>query len=83
MCNYLMFNPRNSYNLYSIKFFISLCNSDCLVPGDGGSQMEAKLDKPSVVHIWCTRRTNDWYSLWLNLELLTPYVLDCFIDNIR
>jgi len=54
-----------------------------VVPGDGGSQVEARLNKPSVVHIWCTQMTTEWYSLWLNLELLAPYILDCFIDNIR
>lgn len=54
-----------------------------LVPGDGGCQFEAKLDKPNVRHIFCTHKTENWYSLWLNLELLGPYILDCFIDNIK
>lgn len=54
-----------------------------LVPGDGGSQYEALLDKPSVVHRWCTRKTSSWFPLWLNLELLAPLAFDCFIDNIR
>jgi lysophospholipase-3 len=54
-----------------------------LVPGDGGSQFEAILNKPKVVHIWCSKQTSSWFSLWLNLELLAPYVLDCFVDNMR
>lgn len=54
-----------------------------LVPGDGGSQFEATLDKPSVVHRFCQRKTTEWFELWLNLELLAPFVLDCFIDNMR
>lgn len=54
-----------------------------LVPGDGGSQFEARLDKPSVQHIFCTYKTENWYSLWLNLELLGPYILDCFVDNMK
>ena len=53
------------------------------VPGDGGSQYEAKLDKPSVVHWLCTKKTDDWYPLWLNLELLAPYAVDCFVDNMK
>lgn len=54
-----------------------------LVPGDGGSQFEARLDKPTVQHIFCTHKTDNWYSLWLNLELLGPYILDCFVDNMK
>lgn len=54
-----------------------------LVPGDGGSQVEAMLDKPEVVHYFCDKKTNDFFDLWLNLELLVPYVLDCWVDNMR
>ena len=52
------------------------------MPGDGGSQFEAEIDKPSVVHIWCTKKSK-WFSLWLNLEQLAPYVIDCFVDNMK
>ncbi|XP_043563102.1 group XV phospholipase A2 [Chiloscyllium plagiosum] len=54
-----------------------------LVPGDLGNQLEAKLNKPSVVHYMCTKKTDDYFTLWLNLELLLPLVIDCWIDNIR
>ncbi|XP_041446024.1 phospholipase A2 group XV isoform X2 [Xenopus laevis] len=54
-----------------------------LVPGDLGNQLEAKLDKPSVVHYMCSKKTNYYFTLWLNLELLLPVVIDCWIDNIR
>ncbi|XP_065213421.1 phospholipase A2 group XV-like [Planococcus citri] len=54
-----------------------------LVPGDGGSQMEAKLDKPAVVHYVCDKKTTDYFSLWLNMELLVPVVIDCLIDNMK
>ncbi|XP_067905709.1 group XV phospholipase A2 [Heterodontus francisci] len=54
-----------------------------LVPGDLGNQLEAKLNKPSVVHYLCTKKTADYFTLWLNLELLLPLVIDCWIDNIR
>ena len=35
------------------------------------------------MHYWCERRTDDWFPLWLNIELLAPYVLDCTVDNLR
>ncbi|XP_055933165.1 phospholipase A2 group XV-like isoform X1 [Argiope bruennichi] len=54
-----------------------------LVPGDGGSQMEAKLDKPETVHYFCNKKTDTFFNLWLNLELLVPYVVDCWVDNMR
>lgn len=25
----------------------------------------------------------DFFNVWLNLELLVPYVIDCWIDNVR
>ncbi|XP_044617124.1 lysosomal phospholipase A and acyltransferase isoform X5 [Equus asinus] len=54
-----------------------------LVPGDLGNQLEAKLDKPTVVHYLCSKRTDKYFTLWLNLELLLPVIIDCWIDNIR
>lgn len=54
-----------------------------LVPGDGGSQIEAKLNKSNVVHYLCQKTSSDFFSLWLNLELLVPLVIDCFVDNMR
>ncbi|XP_029419839.1 group XV phospholipase A2 isoform X2 [Nannospalax galili] len=54
-----------------------------LVPGDLGNQLEAKLDKPKVVHYLCSKRTDSYFTLWLNLELLLPVIIDCWIDNIR
>lgn len=54
-----------------------------LVPGDLGNQLEAKLNKPSVVHYMCSKKTDYYFTLWLNLELLLPLIIDCWIDNIR
>ncbi|XP_038596694.1 phospholipase A2 group XV isoform X1 [Tachyglossus aculeatus] len=54
-----------------------------LVPGDLGNQLEAKLDKPTVVHYLCSKKTDSYFTLWLNLELLLPIIIDCWIDNIR
>uniref|UniRef100_A0A7N5KL55 Phospholipase A2 group XV n=1 Tax=Ailuropoda melanoleuca TaxID=9646 RepID=A0A7N5KL55_AILME len=53
------------------------------LPGDLGNQLEAKLDKPTVVHYLCSKRTDSYFTLWLNLELLLPVIIDCWIDNIR
>ncbi|XP_021917682.1 group XV phospholipase A2-like isoform X1 [Zootermopsis nevadensis] len=54
-----------------------------LVPGDGGSQVEAKLHKDRVVHYLCEKTTQDFFNIWLNMELLVPLVIDCWIDNMR
>jgi lysophospholipase-3 len=53
-----------------------------VVPGLLGSQLQAKLDKPNVVHSYCSK-TSDWYTLWLNVEQLLPFVINCFVDNAR
>ncbi|KAH0953681.1 hypothetical protein HN011_005543 [Eciton burchellii] len=53
------------------------------VPGDGGSQVEAKINKTSVVHYICEKISSDYFNLWLNMELLVPVVIDCFIDNLK
>lgn len=54
-----------------------------LVPGDGGSQVEAKLNKTSVVHYLCEKTSSNYFNIWLNLELLVPIIIDCWIDNIK
>ncbi|XP_045597360.2 lysosomal phospholipase A and acyltransferase isoform X1 [Procambarus clarkii] len=54
-----------------------------LIPGDGGSQIEAKLDKPSIIHYICQKKSDYWFDLWLNMELLLPVVIDCWVDNMR
>lgn len=53
------------------------------VPGDGGSQLEAKLNKTSVVHYLCEKVSTEYFNIWLNLELLVPVVIDCWIDNMK
>ncbi|KAI8428336.1 hypothetical protein MSG28_002528 [Choristoneura fumiferana] len=54
-----------------------------LIPGDGGSQLEAKLNKTSVVHYICAKTSTDYFNIWLNLELLVPFVIDCWVDNLK
>ncbi|KAK6982637.1 group XV phospholipase A2 [Biomphalaria glabrata] len=54
-----------------------------LIPGDGGSQLVAKLNKTSAPHFICRKYTKDYESIWINLEELLPQVIDCFVDNMR
>ncbi|KAH9636976.1 hypothetical protein HF086_008237 [Spodoptera exigua] len=54
-----------------------------LIPGDGGSQLEAKLNKTNVVHYICAKTSPDYFNIWLNLELLVPFVIDCWVDNLK
>ncbi|XP_053127108.1 phosphatidylcholine-sterol acyltransferase isoform X5 [Hemicordylus capensis] len=54
-----------------------------LVPGCLGNQLEAKLDKPDVVNWACYRRTEDYFTIWLNLNMFLPLGVDCWIDNTR
>lgn len=53
-----------------------------VVPGDGGSQVEAKLNKPSTIHYYC-EKTADFFNIWLNPKLLVPLVIECWIDNVK
>lgn len=51
-----------------------------LVPGDGGCQIEARLNKTTSPHWYCYKQS-DWYTLWLSglqLELV-----ECMVDNMR
>ncbi|KAK3247169.1 hypothetical protein CYMTET_43324 [Cymbomonas tetramitiformis] len=53
-----------------------------ILPGDGGCQLEAKLDKPQTVHFFCSKKS-DWFTLWLSVAQLAPKEVDCWSDNIR
>lgn len=56
-------------------------NPIILIPGDGGSRIQAKLDRQKAAHVYCERKTNDWFDLWLNLSLLVPFALDCWVEK--
>ncbi|RZC35361.1 uncharacterized protein BDFB_006944 [Asbolus verrucosus] len=77
------------YNLKVLCLFLFIesifagLNPIVLIPGDGGSQVEAKLNKSSTVHYICEKTTSDYFNIWLNMELLVPLVIDCWIDNIK
>lgn len=36
-----------------------------------------------MVHYICAKTSADYFNIWLNLELLVPFVIDCFVDNTR
>ncbi|XP_055848995.1 phospholipase A2 group XV-like [Episyrphus balteatus] len=52
------------------------------IPGDGGNQLDAQLNKTSSVHVYCQKHA-DWFNIWLNLELLVPLIIGCWIDNVK
>ena len=52
-----------------------------IVPGDGSNILEARLNKPSAPHWYCSK-TSDWYRLWLNTANLLS-ATSCWADNIR
>jgi lysophospholipase-3 len=52
-----------------------------IVPGDGSNQLEAKLNKPSTLHFYCSK-TADWFRLWLDTTHLLAGT-ECWADNIK
>lgn len=54
-----------------------------IVPGNLGNRLEAKIDKPTLVHWLCYKKTSHWFPLWIDLNMFMPIGVDCWIDNIR
>ncbi|XP_029991712.1 phosphatidylcholine-sterol acyltransferase [Sphaeramia orbicularis] len=54
-----------------------------IVPGNLGNRLEAKLNKPQLVHWMCYKTTSTWFPLWIDLNMFMPIGVDCWIDNIR
>lgn len=54
-------------------------NPVVLFPGLGGSQLEAKLLKD----ICCRKAGPDFFTIWLNLQYLTPLTIDCLIEVLK
>jgi lysophospholipase-3 len=53
------------------------------IPGNAGSQIWAQLNRTSPPpHFFCARHSK-WFELWLDVRLLLPEVIDCFVDNMR
>ncbi|KAL8603156.1 hypothetical protein ACOMHN_059328 [Nucella lapillus] len=73
--------------IFLLLFCLSLAKQPkypvILVPGDGGSQLFAKLDRAETPHFFCAKKTAEYYNIWLNLEQFVPYPIECFVDNMR
>jgi lysophospholipase-3 len=54
-----------------------------LIPGDGASQVEVKLDKPSSRHFYCAKHTNGYRPIWLSIFYLLPFQINCFVEDMR
>ncbi|KAJ5076293.1 group xv phospholipase a2 [Anaeramoeba ignava] len=48
-----------------------------ILPGLGGSRIEAKLENFDSNH-WFCKENKDWFSTWLNIEVLVPEIIECF-----
>uniref|UniRef100_A0A672RAX5 Lecithin-cholesterol acyltransferase n=1 Tax=Sinocyclocheilus grahami TaxID=75366 RepID=A0A672RAX5_SINGR len=46
------------------------------LPGNLGNRLEAKIDKPTLVHWMCYRKTEDWFPLWIDLNMFMPIGID-------
>lgn len=53
-----------------------------LVPGFGGTRMEARLNKALIPNIFCFKNS-DWFTIWVNMEILIPFLVDCWVENIK
>ncbi|XP_055341491.1 phospholipase A2 group XV-like [Paramacrobiotus metropolitanus] len=54
-----------------------------ILPGDGGSQLQAWLERTSVRSNICPMRTNGWTHVWADLDMLIPGLVDCWVDNLK
>lgn len=71
------FTSNNIMIIYILNIKINMISLK--VPGDGGSQIEAKLNKTKVVHYLCEKVSTEYFNIWLNLELLVPVIIDCWV----
>ncbi|XP_011207799.1 phospholipase A2 group XV [Bactrocera dorsalis] len=77
----VLFSIKDVVNAGSFFKRSKLLSPVIFVPGDGGSQLEAKLNKSSSL-LYCAKKS-DWYSLWLNLELLVIPPVYCWVENVK
>jgi len=54
-----------------------------ILPGIVGSNVQATLDKPSIVQPLCTKKTSDWYYVWLESFEVAPDAVKCLFDNLK
>lgn len=73
---------NSTLGLYTHSFDLWLFGV-ILVPGNIGNRLEAKIDKPTLVHWLCYKKTENWFPLWIDLNMFMPIGIDCWIDNMR
>jgi len=56
-------------------------NPVILTPGIAGSQLVAKLNRPEVLHYYCQKTTDEYFNIWLSLNLIIPVAINCWVDN--
>jgi lysophospholipase-3 len=77
-----VYEPVNSTLFQTDHARLSSRNSPIvIIPGDGGNQLEAKLNKPPD-NTGCPTQKN-WYRLWLDVWSLRGTRLKCWADNIK
>ncbi|XP_069183296.1 lysosomal phospholipase A and acyltransferase-like isoform X1 [Procambarus clarkii] len=54
-----------------------------LIPGCGGSQMEARFDSDEELITACRTEIGEWFLMWFNIENIIPYYIDCVIDGMK
>jgi len=74
-------SPKSKHKAIPKPWCLKVTSFLVTVPGDGGSQVEAKLNKDRVVHYLCEKTTQDFFNIWLNMELLVPWVIDCWVSK--
>ena len=53
-----------------------------IIPGDGGSQLEARATNKPTPHFFC-ESSFDWSRVWLSVTSLLPGAIDCWADTVR
>lgn len=64
--------------LYCLFFY-----SNGVVPGDGGSSLQAMLNRSSVLHRICPSKTDGWSHIWADFDMLIPALVECWVDNLK
>lgn len=70
-----------TFMLLNVAFVFTL-NPIIFVPGDGGSQIKARLNKSTSTAVYCEKHTQYYYTLWLDLSQIS-LAQNCFVDNMR
>lgn len=53
-----------------------------LIPGLAGSVFKAKLRGSHPPHWWCSKSTDEFYTIWLSIEEALPLQKDCLLSHL-